>query len=196
MIRLFSFILTVTLFGCQALRTHSRLALTLSLAKELQAGRTSEGEILSRLGRPDRIIDMSETNWGGKGKIWAYFEDGVESSGRISFSFPADSDKIDSISFDVRARDPEHELSYALSSFPEAKFVKYLPKYWDNPHASPDEVFYEDAAKGLTIIYMQTPKYVSTISWEIPGRSTSSEQRPPPKPPYPYCIADACAKFP
>ena len=181
--------------ACQSLQNMAgrRSELSLQFAKEQRIGVTKQGEILSLLGKPDRIFDMSETNLGGNGKIWAYLAGGIQSSGRISFSFPANSDIVDSITWDVRNGDPEQNLEIALSQFKDSKFIKTLPKYWDNPHSSPDEVYYEDSNNGLTITYLKTPKRVTTISWVLSGRETTSELDPIANAPYPYCIADLCA---
>lgn len=193
--RFLSFFLVFGLAGCQGLQTSSttRPELSLSIAEEMHVGKTKQSEILARLGTPDRIIDLNDTNLGGQGKIWAYFADGIRSAGRISFSFPANSEIVDSISWDVREGDPEQKLDNALSRFKGANFVMARPKYWDNPHASPDEVFYNDLKSGLTITYLKTPKEVISLSWELPGRTTTSESDPIANAPYPYCIADLCA---
>ncbi len=186
------------IIGCQGLRTKTALRpeLSLSLAKEIQVGRTKQNEVISRLGQPDRVLDMSQTNLASNGKIWAYLEGGFESTGRISVSFPTDSDIVDSVSWDVRDGDPEQKLENTFSRFKETSFVKTRPRVWENPHSSPDEIFYEDSKSGLTIVYLQTPRRVAAITWVSPNRATSSETETMAAPPYPYCIVGLCASQP
>lgn len=194
----FHFFIILGIIGCQGLQTNTALRpeLSLSMVKEIQVGKTKQSEIVSRLGKPDRVFDISQTNLGGKGKIWAYLEGGFESIGRISLSFPADSDIVDSVSWDVRDGDPEKNLENALSQFKGINFVKTRPKAWENPHSSPDEIFYEDSKTGIVIVYLQTPKRVAAISWVSPGRTTSSEPETMVATPYPYCIVGLCASQP
>ena len=121
----FNFLMFFGVVGCQGLQTNSshRSELSLSIAEEIHVGKTKQNEIIVRLGKPDRIIDLKDTNLGGQGKIWAYFEGSVQSEGRISFSFPSNSEIVDSISWDVRASDPEQKLENELSHFKGTTFV-------------------------------------------------------------------------
>lgn len=184
--------------SCQGLQTPSvsRTDFSLVQAEGIHAGEAKREEVLRRLGKPDRIIDLSQTDLKEQGEVWAYFAGGVQSAGRISLSFPANSDLVDSVSWDVRDGDPEQNLESALSRFKGATFVRRRPKYWSNPHSSPDEVFYEDSKTGLTITYLQTPKEVTVISWVQPNRTTASESDPIITAPFPYCIVGLCAGKP
>ncbi len=175
---------------------HDRPELSLSTAQQMHVGQTKRDELVQRLGKPDRIIDLSLTNLGGNGTIWAYFAGGDQSAGRLSFSFSANSDTVDSISFDVRDGDPEQNLEKALSRFKGANFVKTRPQKWDNPHSSPDEVFYQDSKTGLTVVYLQSPKQVVAISWWSPSRVTTSEPETTAAALSPYCIVGLCASQP
>lgn len=168
--------------------------LSLSLAKEIRVGQTKQSDVLKRLGKPDRVLELEDS--GSRRMIWAYFSDNDPSVGRLSVSFPNKSDTTDAVTFTVRKGDREQDLDYALDQFKAARFRKELPKQWENPHSSPDEVFYEDSKSGLTIVYLQGPKRVTAITWTLPDRKTTSDLESSTKPPFPYCLVGLCASQP
>ncbi len=197
--KLFFYFFTILgIVGCQGLQTRSisRPNLTLLLAEEIHVGKTTRADVLSRLGKPDRVIDLRQTDLKVREEIWAYFAGGIQSTGRITLFFPTSSDLVDSVSWDVRDGDPEQILTNALSRFKGRDLVRTRPKHWENPHSAPDEIFYEDSKTGLTIIYLQTPKRVTAISWALPDRTTTSDVDPILSAPYPYCIVGLCAGQP
>lgn len=192
----FFFGIVFIMVGCVRLQPTNSVKPEFSLqqVENIHVGETTQAEVLNLFGKPDRVIDLSQEKPKGQGTIWAYFAGEIKSVGRLSFSFSANT--VESISWDVRDGDPEQDLNTALSQFKDSKFVKVFPKRWDNPHSSPDEVFFEDTKRGLTIIYLQTPKRVEAITWSSPERITTSETTVYEKPEFPYCIVGLCASQP
>ena len=187
----------IVLSGCQAIpaKSGSRSELPLASAMRMQVGKTTKNEAIAQVGQPDRILDLGKSETNQPLKLWVYFANRDESSGRLSLSFPEDSDILNSITFGVRDGDREQDLEQALSQFKTSHFVKVLPKHWDNPHSSPDEVFYQDAKGGLSVVYLQSPKQVVAITWTSPSRTTTSEAETKTAQ-FPYCIVGICAGQP
>lgn len=77
----------------------------------------------------------------------------------------------------VREKEPEIRLENSKKRVPTAKFVAQDAP-WENPHAAPDERFYSDDEKGISILFRKTRQEVSSIGWYNSNMKVSSYRKP------------------
>jgi hypothetical protein len=163
----------------------------LSMAAQLKPGKSTKEQAKKLLGKPGEVTDLSKgpnpNNSKDSGEIWEYFEKGQT---RLSISFGNNENIVDSWTWYPYRADSEKAVKKVMLKFPDAKWVSETVK-WVNPHHYPNECFFTDDAKGVSIEYDRTHEDVSSISEWNPTRkpaSTSDDEKPPR-----FCIENACA---
>jgi hypothetical protein len=183
----FSLLSLQLLTGCVALNSTDRengVALKLSAIKKVKAGKTTKAEIEEWFGKADSIVPAENR----KGEFYHYKERTLE---RASFYFPSGSNTVDTISWEVFDEDPEQDLRTALQTYPDAKWeVKTVD--WVNPHALPDECYFQDKRLGISIEFRRTRKEVTSLWWWDASRTPASSEKQKENPPK-FCIGDHCS---
>jgi hypothetical protein len=159
-----------------------------AVVKQLKPG-LSQDQIQKLLGPPKEVTDFSKNpnHTGAKGgMLWEYFENG---NTRLSISFPPNAKEVEARTWYLYENDSEKDPKGAMSLFPGASWKSETVK-WVNPHHYPNECFFTDNAKGISIEYDRTHEEISSISvWDPARKLASSDDEKPPR----FCIENACA---
>lgn len=159
------------LAACTSLKTGTHNALSFNSIKKLTCGQDSEESVSSALGAPDKKIPMPES----KEALWIY-NDRKDGYSRVSMLFD-EHKKLQSVTWLVREEEPEIQLEVSQRIFPEAKFVAEDAP-WENPHSAPDQRFYSDEQKGVSITFRKARQEVESIGWYNANLKTSGERKP------------------
>jgi hypothetical protein len=141
------------------------------------------------LGKPKEVTDLSKNPNGlqtAKGELWEYFENGHT---RLAISFPSQAVNMDAWTWYLYKGDSERDAKVAMSLFPDANWKSETAK-WVNPHNLPNECYFTDVSKGLSIEYDRTHEIITSIAVRDPSRkpATSNDEKPPR-----FCIESACS---
>ncbi len=145
--------------------------LSLESVLKLMPEKSDQDSVQSSFGRPDIVMQIDDS----KDVAWI-FKDLKTGYQRLALVFN-DQKKLQSAVWMVSADEPEVNLENSQKRFPSAKFVAQDAP-WENPHAAPDERFYVDREKGISITYRKTRKEVESISWFNPNSKQSSDRKP------------------
>jgi hypothetical protein len=137
----------------------------------LKCEQDSEDSVTLALGSPVKVIPVP----GSKENLWIY-NDPNDGYHRLTLLFDHNK-KLQSLMWYVREREPEIELKNSQKHFPDAKFVGWDAP-WENPHAAPDERFYSDKTKGISITFRKTRQEVESISWYNPNTKPTADRKP------------------
>jgi len=182
----FALLLCAVLWGCShLLKQNTASQLTLSTLRRIQPGVTRASEVQTLLGAPAVVTKLERLRSKDLGEVWEYFENGatrasvsVSSTGLVSFW-----------GWHVYEQDPEQELGTALSKFPDAHWTVESAK-WMNPHSWPNECYFTDGKKGITVEFNRARKGVAMVeSWDPHRNPASLENGKPPI----FCIDGTCS---
>jgi hypothetical protein len=99
----------------------------------------------------------------------------VPGADRIALTFDTNTKKLIAKEFSLRSRDPEIKLSYIKARFKDSQF-KIVEAPWCHTDYQPDEAYYIDSTRGITVVLRSTRQEVDAITWEIPNsRDLASE---------------------
>ncbi len=146
---------------------------------------TTKTEIERVFGRPSFTTAAQQE----EGELWYYGGEGAFF--RASFYFPKNTEKVDTVNWQVSDTDPERQLQTALKLYPKAKWqIKTVD--WVNPHALPDECYFQDSELGISIEYDRSRKKVASIwRWNPSRKPANAQVKNPAKPPK-FCIGETC----
>jgi hypothetical protein len=136
---------------------------------------TTQNVVQDLLGHPSQVLQISSPE---NEVVWLY-QAGKYNATRASFVFNTTSGILLSKTWEVRADDPEQKLERALQHFQDAKFT-LREEEWINPHAAPDEIYYENRNVGIVIEVRKLRQEVAAITWLDPkSRSVAKNMQQP-----------------
>lgn len=138
---------------------------------KLACDHDTENSVVDALGVPDvklSGLDNNET-------LWVY-NDRLDGYQRLSLVFD-ENKKLQGIMWLVRENESEIHLENSKRLFKNANFVAQNVT-WENSHAAPDERFYSDDKKGISITFRKTRKEVESIGWFNPNAKHSNDRKP------------------
>ena len=166
-------------------------AIEFGTLEKLQPGEATKEKTRQLLGEPKAMTDLSKSPSlkynKDLGIVWEYYErDRI----RLSVSFNSGTNTIDSWTWYLYESDSEKSVKTALLKFPGASWLSETVK-WVNPHHYPNECFFSDNSKGISVEYNRTRENVSSITRWNPSRKPASslDNEKPPR----FCILDSCS---
>lgn len=160
------------LASCSSLKSKEALDLSLDKVLHLTPNQDNQETVTAALGKPDqqmRALDPDD-------QIWIY-NDKKDGHQRLSLVFDK-TNKLQSVLWLVRSRDPEIQLENSKKKFPTAQFTTQdTPSA--NSHASAAERLYTDSKNGISITFRKARQEVETIGWSNPNLLKNSEERKP-----------------
>jgi hypothetical protein len=152
--------------SANAQQSSSNTSLTIEVIEKIKPGKTKIDEVTKILGKPNKEIPFNKN---GERLVTQIYLEGSPTSTRLSLIYDLETNTVDSFTWFPKENEKENYLKKVLKRYDYAHF-KARQAEWINPHASPDEVFFEDVKLGLTITYLKTPNYVESIAWERPEK--------------------------
>lgn len=160
------------LVSCSSVeKQQSEKKLSLEKILQLSPGHSDQEKVFSMLGAADFEIpvpDSEEMAWIFKDKKTGYQ--------KLSLVFDSQK-RLQSVLWLVSGNESEIKLENSKKRFPNAKFIAQDAP-WENPHAAPDERFYSDEAKGISITFRKTRQEVHSIGWYNPNIKPSTDRKP------------------
>ncbi|MBI4402626.1 MAG: hypothetical protein HY537_00605 [Deltaproteobacteria bacterium] len=159
--------------------------LTLDVLNRIKPGVSTANDVRGLLGTPGQITKLDElTASKEKGEVWEYFEKGAT---RASITVGTDN-IVNFWGWYVYEEDEEHKLRTALDRFPDATWMVESVK-WVNPHSWPNECYFTDNSKGVTVEFHRARKEVAVIErWNPTRKPAATDKETPPT----YCIDNFC----
>ncbi len=138
---------------------------------EIVPGKSDQDDVQSMLGSADLVMQVPNSE-----DIAWIFKD--KKSGHQKLSLVFNNQKIlQSVLWLVNEDEPEIKLENSKNRFPSAKFIAQDAP-WESSHAAPNERFYVDEKKGVSITFRKTRQEVESISWYNPNNKSSAERKP------------------
>src|SRR3989338_5162919 len=155
--------------------------ITLDVLNKIKPGLSTGDNVRELLGIPKEITKLEQIKTSKeKGEVWEYFENGAT---RASITVGTDN-IMNFWGWHIYKEDQEHQLRTALDRFPDATWTVESVK-WVNPHSWPNECYFTDNSKGVTVEFHRARKEVAMIERWNPTRSPAANYKE--KPPT-YCI--------
>lgn len=164
--------ISLLLISCSSLEKQgSKDHFTLEKILSIVPDKSDLDSVQFKLGPPDMVMPIPNSDYTG----WI-FRDKKTGYQKLSLVFN-NQKKVHSVLWLVGQDDPEIKLENSKKHFPNARFeAKDAP--WENPHAAPNERFYVDNEKGISITVRTNRQEVESISWHSPNTSQSATRLP------------------
>ncbi|KYG61744.1 hypothetical protein AZI85_05830 [Bdellovibrio bacteriovorus] len=150
-------LLTALQLSACALLEKQHRELPASVLGLLSPGQSTTGEVTAKLGSPNMKVSLPDNE-----TAWIYLNKESKST-RLSIIFDTPKSVIKSIHWFASSTDPEVQLNTAKKQFANDTFTA-ASSSWINPHASPDEVIYNNADSTVHIALRKSRNEVSAIS--------------------------------
>ena len=113
------------------------------------------------IGKPTDIKPVADSK---NLSAWVYFD--KNKIDRATFIFDKATGMLLAKTWRIENGDPEKDISTAMKHYPDAHFkIRNAP--WSSDFL-PDEAYYEDAARGISIKFRKKRKEALSISWSLP----------------------------
>ena len=154
--------------------------------QSLVLSQTNKQQIVAVFGKANEVINIKDIPGStDSGEQWEYLEKGLS---RATFSFDSKTETLQGWVWSVFQGDDEENLKVALKRFPEGAWEVETLK-WVNPHHMPNDCYFKDKKRGISIEFNRTRKEVVSISrWNPSRKPSSTSDEKPPK----YCIDGNC----
>jgi hypothetical protein len=164
--------LVIFLNSCSSIENQAqRRNFSLVEAMKIVPEKSDQNSIQSMLGPADLVMQIPDSD-----DIAWIFKDTKTGHQKLSLVFN-NQKRLQSVLWLVSEDEPEIRLEISKKRFPDAKFVaKAAP--WENPHAAPNEEFYVDDERGISITFRKTRQEVESISWYNPNLKPSADRKP------------------
>lgn len=177
--------ITLSSMLCLGAADRAKKPLTLEGMQRIQPSMTTKKTVRLLLGAPSEIVTLVPMETSKGGELWEYDEGGFN---RLSIHFEPGKDALNYWIWSVVEGDPEQNIKIAMSRFRGGTWIPETEE-WINPHAAPNDCYFEDKKTGLSIKYNLRRREVFSISKSSPSRTVSSAG--PTKSPT-FCIDTFC----
>lgn len=169
--------------GCLASqKQEAKNPISFTAFAKLVSGTLTKAELTKLFGKPTEVIDFKKLPESKEtGESWKY--------DRFTFFFDEGSEITNTWVWDVKEGEPEQDLKTAMSRYAPTSWEPETDK-WINPHNFPNECYFKDKKKGVSIEYNRARKEVFSIARWDPSRKIASLDKNE-KPPQ-FCIGNSC----